>query len=236
MANLPRIALIEDLLSGPVPPGSNFLVEFDPSSQWYNAVLTITAGWLNTRGKVTYLLSSRAPDDIRAQLTRLRIDVPGAEASDTLRIWDAYSKTLGLQSREKYKIESMNVADLRIWASKEFMHQPPSPDLMYITENSSVAARYNDEKSWIEYTLTRVLPAASMTKATNVRGITVGVHSDSAYKQLEAANDGVIDLKVEEREGELHNFIRIRKMLNAKFDSRWHKLKVNDNFEITLEK
>jgi KaiC/GvpD/RAD55 family RecA-like ATPase len=236
VANLPRIALIEDLLSGPVPPGSNFLVEFDPSSQWYNAVLTIAAGWLNTRGKVTYILSSRAPDDIRAQLTRLGIDVPGAEASDTLRIWDAYSKTLGLQSHEKYRIESLNVADLRIWASKEFMHQPPSPDLMYVTENSSIAARYNDEKSWIEYTLTRIYPAVSMTKATNIRGITLGVHSESAYKQLEAAADGVIDLKVEELEGELHNLIRIRKMLNAKFDARWHKLKVNDNFETTLEK
>ena len=35
---------------------------------------------------------------------------------------------------------------------------------------------------------------------------------------------------------ELHNFIRVRKMLNAKFDARWHRLKVNDNFEITLEK
>ena len=74
-----------------------------------------------------------------------------------------------------------------------------------------------------------------MTKAMNVRGVSVGVHSDSAYKQLEAAVDGVIDIKVEEAEGELHNFIRIRKMLNAKFDARWHKLKANDNFEITLE-
>jgi hypothetical protein len=60
-------------------------------------------------------------------------------------------------------------------------------------------ARYNDEKSWVEYQLTRVLPTVSMTKATNIRGITVGVHSESAYKQLEATADGVIDLKVEEQ-------------------------------------
>jgi len=107
---------------------------------------------------------------------------------------------------------------------------------MYVTENSSVLARYNDEKSWVDYTLTRILPAVSMTKAMNIRGITVGVHSDSAYKQLEAAFDGIIDVKVEERAGELHNLIRVRKMLNVKFDSRWHKLKVNDNFEVTLGK
>lgn len=130
----------------------------------------------------------------------------------------------------------MNVADLRIWAAKEFMHQPAAPDLMFITENSSVAARYNDEKSWVEYTLTRVLPAASMTKAMNIRGVSLGVHSDSAYKQLEAAAQGVIDLKVEEVEGEAKNRIRIRKMLNAPFDAHWHQLKVSENFEVTLEK
>ena len=50
--------------------------------------------------------------------------------------------------------------------------------------------------------------------------MTVGVHSDSAYKQLEAAVEGMNDVKVEEAGGELCNFIRIRKMLNAKFDAR----------------
>lgn len=235
MTNLPRIALIEDLLAVPVPPGSNLLVEFDPSSQWYNASLTVAAGWLNTGGKLTYLLSSRLPENIRSGLTRLGVDVQRLEESDILQIWDGYSATLGLQSHEKYRIESLNVADLRIWVSKEFMRRPPSPDLMYITENSSVIARFNDEKNWVEYQLTRVFPSVSMTKTMSIRGISVGVHSDSAYKQLEAAVDGVIDLKVEELEGEIHNFARIRKMLNAKFDSRWHKLKVSDSFEITLE-
>ena len=76
---MPHIPLIEDLTSGSVPPGSNLLVEFDPASQWYNAALTIAAGWLNSGGKLTYLLSSRAPDNIRSQLTRLGIDVQGLE-------------------------------------------------------------------------------------------------------------------------------------------------------------
>ena len=230
------IPLIEDLTTGTIPAGSNILLEFDPASQWYNASLTIAAGWLNTGGKLTYLLSSRAPDDVRSQLTRLGIDVQRLEGNDTLQIWDAYSVTLGFQSREKYRMEYLNVGDLRISVPRGFMRQPPSPDLMYITENSSVLARFNDEKSWIEYQLTRVFPSVSMTKAKNIRGISVGVHSDSVYKQLEGAVDGVVDLKVEEVEGELHNFIRVRKMLNAKFDARWHRLKVNDNFEITLEK
>ena len=139
---MPKIPIIESLTLGSIPPGSNLLVEFDPSSQWYNAATTIAGGWLNSGGKLTYLLSSRPPENIRSQLTKLGVNVQDLEGGGKLRIWDAYSATLGLQSQEKYRLESLNVADLRIWAAKEFMHQPVSPDLLLIAENSSVLASY----------------------------------------------------------------------------------------------
>lgn len=116
------------------------------------------------------------------------------------------------------------------------MRGPASPNHMFIRENFSALFRFNDEKSSLEYLLTRALPAATITKATSVHGVTTGVHSDWTYKQLEAAVEGVLDLKVEEIEGEIRNMIRVRKMLNAPFDSRWHPLKVGKNFEVTLEK
>ena len=69
-----------------------------------------------------------------------------------------------------------------------------------------------------------------------LRAIINGVHSDWVYKQLEGAVEGVLDLRVEEVEGEARNIMRIRKMLNAPFDSRWYPLKVSEKFEVTLEK
>jgi KaiC/GvpD/RAD55 family RecA-like ATPase len=233
---MPQISLIEDLTTTPIPPGSNILVEFDASSQWYNACVTILAGWLNTGGRVTYLLSARPPENFRSQLRRFGLDSGELEAKDRLQIWDFYSATLGQKSKERYGFDSLKVADLSITISRGQMHREPSPNHMYITENSSVLTRFNDEKSTVEYLLTRALPAATITKSTSVRGIITGVHSDSVYNQLEAAADGVIDLKVEEVVGEARNLIRIRKMLNAPYDARWYKLKVDSNFAVTLEK
>jgi KaiC/GvpD/RAD55 family RecA-like ATPase len=233
---LPRIPLIEDLTSGPIPAGSNLLVEFDPASQWYNASITIAAGWLRTAGTLNFLLTARPPDKIRAQLNRLGTDAKDFEKNDKLRIWDAYSATLGVKSQEKYAFDTLKVADLSIRVSKEFMRGPPSPDLLWVLENSSVLARFNDEKAWVEYTLSRRFPTVSLTKSTAIFGLIRGVHSDWAYKQLETAADGIVDFKLEEEGGKTKDLMRIRSMRNVHFDREWHELKVGENFEVTLDK
>jgi KaiC/GvpD/RAD55 family RecA-like ATPase len=63
-----------------------------------------------------------------------------------------------------------------------------------------------------------------------------GVHSAWAYKQLEAAVDGIIDFKVEEIGEEMRDLMRIRSLRIGTFDRRWHELKVAENSEVTLQK
>ena len=165
---------------------------------------------------------------------RLGLNSEDFEREEKLQIWDFYSATLGQKSKEKYGFDSLKVADLSIIISRGQMHRLPSPDHLYLTENSSVLARFNDDRSWIEYLLSRAIPTATITKSTSIRGIASGVHSDSVYKQLELAVEGVIDIKVEEVQ-EVTNLIRIRKMLNSPFEGRWHQLKVTGNFELMLD-
>ena len=212
------------------------MVDFDAASQWYNASITIAAGWLRTGGKINFLLAARPPDNIRVQLNRLGTNAKEFEKNDKLQIWDAYSATLGLKSQEKYAFDILKVADLSIRVSREFMRMPPSPDLLWINENSSVTARFNDEKVWVEYTLSRRFPAVSITKSTAIYGLIRGVHSDWAYKQLETAADGIVDFKLEDEGGKTKDLIRIRTMRNVHFDREWHDLKVGENFGVTLEK
>jgi KaiC/GvpD/RAD55 family RecA-like ATPase len=63
-----------------------------------------------------------------------------------------------------------------------------------------------------------------------------GVHSDWAYKQLEGAHDGVIDVRVEEMSGQWRNLISIKTLRDVGFDGQWHQLKVGENLEVSLEK
>jgi KaiC/GvpD/RAD55 family RecA-like ATPase len=238
---MPRIPLIDDLTIGQIPPGSNILVEFDPASQWYNASLTIAAGWLRGGGSVSYYVYTRPPANVRARLTSLGLDVQQLEEEEKLGIHDWYTATLGQVSREKNAVDSLKVADLSIAYAKivirrEGEYAKVQSGFLIIEENFSVLDRFNEEKSWVEFYLTRRLPTAPLQKTICLRALAKGIHSDRVYKTLEAATDGVIDFKVEEVAGESRSFIGIRSMVNVGFDSRWYPLKLGENFEVALEK
>jgi len=232
---LPRIPLIEDLTKGPVPSGSQIIVEFDPASQWINASLTIAAGWVKDGGSVSYVANSQSPDDIRSQLRRLGLAVEELERTDRLWITDLYSASIGQKSKERFAVESLKVADLSIYIGREAMGDSPAPEFLVIADNNSILDRFNAEKNWVEMYLTRPIPMGKTRQITQLIAFMGGIHSTWAYKQLEAAVDGIVDFKVEDVNGERRTFIGIRNMRNVSFDSRWHPLKIGENFEVTLD-
>ena len=238
MDRLPRIPLVEDLTTGAIPHGSNILVEFDPSSQWYNASVTIAAGWIRTGGKVSYIADSRSPDDVRERLRTLGLNPVELEEADRLWITDFYTPgVVGRKSKERFSTGSLKVADLSLWIAKEVLHEDPDPDFLIIDDNTSVLDRFNEEEHWVELLLSRIFPMAKARQITQFTSVMAGgVHSEWAYKQLEAAADGILDFKLDEQAGETRDLMRIRNMWNMGFDRRWHKLKTLKNFEVTLEK
>lgn len=204
--------------------------------RWYNASITIAAGWIRSGGKVEYYVNVQPPDDVRLQLNRLGLNAELLEKEDKLRIWDSYTVALGQKSREKYSYDSLKVADLSIQYARDFMRLESTPEVLVVSDNFSVLDRFNDEKVWVEYALSRAIPGRKLTMRTAVRGIMKGVHSDWVYKQLEGAVQGIIDFKVEDVGTGTKNLIRVRSMRNVGFDSEWQSLKVSENFEVTLEK
>ena len=233
---MPRIPLIEELTDGPILPGTQILVEFNPASQWYNASLTIAAGWVRTGGSISYVALSQSPDNIRSQLKRLGIAVEELEEKDRLWITDFYTPSIGQKSKEKYAPESLKAADLSIWIAREAMVETAAPEFLVIADNNSILERFNDEKNWVELMLTRPLPIAKSRQVTQLVGLMSQIHSSWAYKQLEAAADGIVDFKVEETNASTRDLMQIRTMRQVTFNRKWHKLKIGKNFEITLSK
>jgi KaiC/GvpD/RAD55 family RecA-like ATPase len=228
--------LIEDLTKKPVPPGSNILVEFDPASQWFNASLTIAAGWVKDGGSVSYIAHSQSPDEIRSQLRKLGLAVEELERTDRLWITDLYSASIGQKSKERFGVESLKVADLSLFIGREAMADLPTPEFLVVSDNGSVLDRFNAEKNWVELYLTRPIPMSKPRQMTQLMGLMSGIHSAWAYKQLEAAVEGIVDFKVEDVNGERRTLIGIRNLRNVRFDSRWYPLKIGENLEVTLEK
>ena len=244
-----RIALIQDLLQGPLPAGSSLLVEYDPTSTWYQASLGITAEWLRAGGAVSYHVAAQPPENIRSQLTQMGLEVNKLEASEKLRVFDWYTATLGRKSNEKYAFYSLKAADLSLLFSKYMMATPgsetptvdaippqPSPDWLRILDDLSCLARFNEDKSWVEFVRTRMIPIGALWKSTGIHGIMRGIHSDWAYKNLEASSDGVIDFKLDETTDEATNMIRIKSMRLVAFDAKWHPLVTRSNLEVAFQK
>jgi KaiC/GvpD/RAD55 family RecA-like ATPase len=230
-----RIPLIDELMTDPVPAGSALMVEFDPTSLWYAASVTIAAGWLRSGGAVTYNVNGQPPDSVRAQLGRLKLDVETLERDERLVIFDGYSITLGRKSNEKYAAQSLKAADLSITYSREVMQAGPAPELLTLVDNVSTLARFNDDRAWVEFLLTRGIPSALITKSTTIAGITTGVHPDYVYNHLEVACDGVIDFKMDVASDPPRNLIRIRSMRNLRFDGRWREIEYAETFETRLK-
>lgn len=233
---MPRLQLIEDLTGAPISPGTNILVEFDPASQWYNASLTIAAGWLRTGGNVSYIASSQSPEDVRSQFNRLGVKAEELEEKDRLWITDLYTLSLGQKSKERYAPESLRVADMSIWIAREAMGEVAAPEWLVIVDNGSILDRFNDEKNWVELYLTRPIPMTKPRQITQLIGFMNGIHSNWAYKQLEAAVEGIIDFKVEEVGEETRDLMRIRTMRKMQPDRRWHELIMSQNSEVTFHK
>jgi KaiC/GvpD/RAD55 family RecA-like ATPase len=219
----------------PIPAGSALMVEFDPTSQWYAASITIAVGWLKTGGTVTYSVNGQTPDSLRAQFKRLGVDVEALEKDEQLVIFDGYTITLGQISNEKYAAKSLKAGDLSITYSREVMHAGPVPELLTIVDTVSTLARFNDDRAWVEFLLTRGIPSAALTKSTTIAGIIKGLHPDFVYKQLEAAVDGVIDVKLDDKSDPPRNLIRVRSMRNLQFDGRWREIAYGKNLDITIK-
>jgi KaiC/GvpD/RAD55 family RecA-like ATPase len=236
-----RLALIEDLLTEPLPAGSNLLVEYDAASQWYRMSLNIAREWLRAGGEVGYNAAAQRPDSLRSQLEKLGLNVKELETGGKLEIWDWYSATLGQKPKDaRVGASSLKAADLSISIAqdelKPAMAGEAYPEYLRIWDNSSVLARFNDDKAWVEFLLTRIFPSGSYTKSTLIVGLIRGVHSEWVYGQLEDAADGVIDCKIREIGEETSDVLRIRSMRNVAFDRKWHRLNIGENLEVTIER
>ena len=252
-----NIPLVAPLIPGGIRPGTMFVVEFDPDSQWFAVAATIAAGFYQEKRHVGYLAMVRSPEDVRDNLSALGVNVSGAEKAGLLAVQDWYSASLSGGRLEtanrgsrmfdsvegRLRVLSLKVADLSVdWLKTSKSTPDPVYDIvdhwpagsLIIVESFSSILRFNEEKAFVEWIESRVNPAERKRKSITLQGFVRGIHSDQLYKLMENASDGVIDLRVQEKSEGTRNALRVRGLKGRPHDSQWHEIEIRSSGEAAL--
>jgi KaiC/GvpD/RAD55 family RecA-like ATPase len=248
------IPILTELIPDGVKPGTIFLVEFDPESQWLAVAATITAGYLRAGGRVSYVAQLRSPETVRENVLALGVDISAATSEGRFTVDDYYSATLtggrldgggpSLIDRIEggNRARSLKVSDLSVQMLKDMKQGPESggvwenwpPGALNITESLSQMLRFNEEKPYLEWVISRNNPSHRRAKRITFEGFVRDIHTESFYKRLESDVDGVIDLRVMERGEEVKNLLRVRSLKGQRHDTRWHEVQIERNGEAAL--
>ncbi len=229
--NLP-VPILSQLMPAGIPYGRTVIVEFDPDSLWYATAVNIIARCLKSQLGADFHAFSNHPADVRSNLSRLGVDVPQAEATGLLWIIDFYSPGIGAQSKEKWTVSSLKLTDISIDRRQRDQQQRPC---LHLDDNWSVVFDHNDEKAVIQFLRTKVIPGTRSTQRAQLLGLSRGIHSEYVYKSLEDAAYGVVDIKTQEVESKPESFVRVRSLKGQTHDRAWHRIILNENFEVTLQ-
>jgi len=234
------LPILNALVRGGFEYGQHLLVMYEPDSLWYDFSLTVAARGVKEGTRVEYHTYEHDPAKIREAFTALGLTVKKLEDEDGLRILDSYTAQTGLgpgeKSKSKIPTQPLKLSDSSIDFAQQIKAGIPDSERrwLHIDDNWGVMLQYNDEKSILNFSRTRMPIMVRARETTFVTPIMSGIASEGFYKQFAAAFDGIIDFKSEEVSGQVEHFVRIRLMRRRKYDSRWHKLQLTDDGEVAL--
>ncbi len=229
------------------------MVEFDPVSQWFAVATSIVANWVRGGRRAGWAAMARPREEIRSDLARFGLNVLERERANMLLVDDWHSATLGLETAAGVagervegeggpynRMQSLKVSDWSVhWLKmvKEGLRDVGDdwpPGALTMADSISPALRFNEEKPYLEWVENRVNPWQRRQRGVTFQGVVSGIHSDLFYKRMENAADGVIDVKVIEREEQAKSYLRIRGLKGQTCDTRWHEIQIKPNGEAVL--
>lgn len=223
--------LLGPLLGGPVPDGTSFVVLFDADSQWP----TLAAAWIASlaegRPETMLISTSRPLSRVRGEMRTMGAPIEEWEAKERLVLSDGFTHKTGQRSTERVHFASFDPGDVSIAA--EEAASAWSAGLAYIFENMSDVVAATDERTFLKFYQRWTSRLVALGRVT-IEGFVRGVHSESFVNSVVAGAHSVVELRVEEIDGELKDVLRVRTFRGRRVDTRRHLVRFDEALRPTL--
>jgi len=233
------LPILRELVPEGLLYGGTYLIEFEPHSLWFETSFTLANYALGQGIKTQYHTFMRSLDEIRNSLRKLGLDVSRLEQEKTLFFLDSYTVTTGLALAEHPETPTNRSVNLSEWGEsivKEFKEGATKAiEHLHIDDDLSVLLQYNDERVFIEWWRTKLIPAARANNSVGLHPVVTGVASEAFYKQVESSSDGIIDFRSREESGRVEQYMRVRMMRNTTCDSSWRRLRLLGTGEVVID-
>ena len=166
---------------------------------------------------------------IREQL-RAQGPIPGGKPDEVLYV-DMYSWLLGERSPERFQIDNASdVASLSVVLSGAA--DAVGEKAFFVFDSPSTLLAYNSEELMVRFLKSHL---ARMKKRGNsgTYVFETGIHSSGFYNEVRASFDSVIEMKLEEADGELRRFIRVYSFRGL-HETKWFRFLITPEHRVRI--
>lgn len=179
--------------------------------------------------KCLYVVTNSPIPLVKEQLRDIGV-APVARNEPVLYV-DMYSWLLGERSPERFQIDNASdVAALSVVLSSAAETAGDKSFVAFDTISTLLA--YNTEELTVRFMKSHL---ARMKRHGNIGAyaIETGIHSASFYNEVRATFDGVLEMKLEEMDGELRRFIRVYRYRGS-HETKWFRLLIGPSRDIKI--
>ncbi len=213
------IAIIDDIVPSGIPSPLMLLLMGDPGTAKREFCLEFVSRTLEKKRSVVYLALEEYPEEIRASLAAIGVDLARTERGHILAIIDCYSSQIGMTSKEELCADPNNFSELSIAVSKALPSEGNSRGLLVLDSLDTLIMRRQLMAS-LEFM--RTLRAKTrLARFDSIVTLSRQAFPTAILAAVQENVDGVFEMKVQEEQIGLTRHIRVPKMRGAPHHTKW---------------
>lgn len=216
---LTGIEIIDQIVPSGIPSPMMLLLMGDPGSAKRELCLEFASKALARQRSVVYVALEESPEEVRASLNAIGVDLTRPEVMRNLSVIDCYSPQIGMVSKEELSADPNNLSELSIAVSKALPTGKKAQGLFVLDSLDTLV-----HKRGLISSLELIRTLRAKTKIAKFDSI-VTLNRQAFHTVILAAAqesvDGVFEMKIQEEPAGLMRYLRVPKMRGASHHTAW---------------